>query len=284
MVAFVASAVLTAANLNAAFNAYTVNSQTGTTYTFVLTDRGGLVTASNSAASTYTLPTNASVAYATGTRLYLLNIGAGTVTLAAPAGGTLTGTLQVPTGVRVQLIKTGTNTWFVSGAEAGMQLISTTALSAVASVSVNDVFTASAPNYLAVLSLTSISAAHPRISLRMRVAGVDNSSAVYYTSTVTMASNSTTVTGEKTEGSSAFDLGVTGDATFAYVIPVFIGQPQATENTTISASAASYYTTNLSRFISTGGAMNVTTSYDGCTFLVSSGTMTGSLSIYRMAV
>jgi C4-dicarboxylate-specific signal transduction histidine kinase len=120
MVAFVASAVLSAANLNAAFNQLTINAQTGTTYTFVLTDQGGLVTASNAAAQTYTVPPNASVAYAVGTQIGVLQIGAGQVTIAPGAGVTVTAygsaTKIVGAGGLAVLVKVATNTWWLAGA------------------------------------------------------------------------------------------------------------------------------------------------------------------------
>ena len=59
-----------------------INAQTGTTYTFVAADAGKLVTASNGSAQTYTVPPNSSVAYATGTTITVIGIGAGKVTLA----------------------------------------------------------------------------------------------------------------------------------------------------------------------------------------------------------
>ena len=45
-----------------------INTQTGTTYTFVLTDAGKLVTCDNAAAISVTVPPNSSVAFPTGTR------------------------------------------------------------------------------------------------------------------------------------------------------------------------------------------------------------------------
>ena len=45
----------------------TINAQTGTTYTLVLTDAGKIVTLSNASAITLTVPTNASVAFPVGT-------------------------------------------------------------------------------------------------------------------------------------------------------------------------------------------------------------------------
>ena len=67
------------------------NAQTGTTYTFVLADADNkLVTASNAAAQTYSIPTNASVAFPIGTQLNIIQIGAGQVTVNAVTSGTTT--------------------------------------------------------------------------------------------------------------------------------------------------------------------------------------------------
>ncbi len=59
----------------------TLNVQTGTSYTTVLTDRGKCITMSNAAASTLTIPLNASVAYPLGTVITVQQLGAGQVTL-----------------------------------------------------------------------------------------------------------------------------------------------------------------------------------------------------------
>jgi hypothetical protein len=55
----------------------TYNAQTGTTYTFVLTDVGKTVTASNASPQTYTIPPQASVTWLADTTLYVINLGAG---------------------------------------------------------------------------------------------------------------------------------------------------------------------------------------------------------------
>jgi len=112
MVAFVASTVLTAANLNSAFNQKTINTQTGTTYTLVLTDQGGVITTSNASAVTVTIPPFASVAFATGTIIDFVNLGAGTLTIAAGAGVTVNGTITALAQYGfTSIIKTATNTW-----------------------------------------------------------------------------------------------------------------------------------------------------------------------------
>lgn len=66
-----------------------VNTQTGTTYTLVLTDAGKLVTCSNAASITLTVPPAASVAFPAGTIIDLAQYGAGQLTIAAGVGVTV---------------------------------------------------------------------------------------------------------------------------------------------------------------------------------------------------
>ena len=118
--------VLSAAMYNGLV-AYTLNDQTGTTYTPVLTDSYQvLITRNNAGASTLTIPTNASVAFATGTVITVLNKGAGTVTISAVTPATTTvlsagATAASPTLAQYKscaLIKVATDTWYVVGAIA----------------------------------------------------------------------------------------------------------------------------------------------------------------------
>jgi hypothetical protein len=103
----------------------TIDAKTGTTYTFVLTDANNeLITASNASAQTYSIPTNASVAFPIGSQINIIQIGAGQVTINAVTSGTTTvlsngGTPAAPK-LRVQyssatLVKVGTDTWYVIG-------------------------------------------------------------------------------------------------------------------------------------------------------------------------
>jgi hypothetical protein len=102
----------------------TLNAQTGTTYTFVLTDNGKLVTASNASAQTYSIPTNASVAFPVGTQINLIQIGAGQVTVSATTPGTTTilSNAGTPAGPKCRnqyaaltAIKVATDAWYVIG-------------------------------------------------------------------------------------------------------------------------------------------------------------------------
>lgn len=107
----------------AAVTKVTLNAQTGTTYTFVLADADNkLVTASNAASQTYTIPPNSSVAFPTGTLINVIQIGAGQVTFSQGAGVTIAsnGATATAPKLRVQysaatLMKVATDTWYVVG-------------------------------------------------------------------------------------------------------------------------------------------------------------------------
>jgi len=110
---------LTAPVINLALNA-----QTGTTYTFALTDNGKLVTASNASAQTYSIPTNGTTAFPVGTQINIIGIGAGEVTIQAASSGTTTvastGATATAPKLRAQyssatLIKASTDLWYVAG-------------------------------------------------------------------------------------------------------------------------------------------------------------------------
>jgi hypothetical protein len=87
------------------------NTQTGS-YSTVLTDAGKVITMSNASANTVTIPANSSVAYVIGTRINILNLGAGACTPTAAAGVTINGTITaLATNGFASLVKTATNTW-----------------------------------------------------------------------------------------------------------------------------------------------------------------------------
>jgi hypothetical protein len=94
------------------------NAQTGTAYTLALSDAGRMVTLNNAAAITLTIPTNAVAAFPVGTRIDLLQWGAGQVTI----GGT--GVTIRSSGTKLKLTgqysgatlwKRATDTWALIG-------------------------------------------------------------------------------------------------------------------------------------------------------------------------
>jgi len=103
----------------------TIDAKTGTTYTFVLGDANNeLITASNASAQTYSIPTNASVAFPIGAQINIIQIGAGQVTINAVTSGTTTilsnGATAASPKLRVQyssatLVKVAADAWYVIG-------------------------------------------------------------------------------------------------------------------------------------------------------------------------
>lgn len=98
--------------------AQTLNAQTGTSYTLVAADAGKLVTLSNASAIALTVPLNSSVDFAIGTRIDLLQLGAGQVTVAGDGGVTV----NTAAGLKLRtqysgatLEKIGTDTWVIFG-------------------------------------------------------------------------------------------------------------------------------------------------------------------------
>jgi len=92
------------------------NSQSGTTYTLALTDNLKTVSLSNASAVAVTIPTNASIAFtADETRIDIVNIGAGEVTVSGDTGvtvnGVSAGSFTLAQYAGASLLKIDTNTW-----------------------------------------------------------------------------------------------------------------------------------------------------------------------------
>jgi len=107
--------------------AFTLNAQTGTSYTAVSTDQYQvLVTMNNAASNTFSLPTDATFAFPNGTAITVLQIGAGVTTINAVTPGTTTVTSAGAVSASPVLarykaavcVKTGTDAWTVIGAVA----------------------------------------------------------------------------------------------------------------------------------------------------------------------
>jgi hypothetical protein len=97
-----------------------INAQTGTSYTPGLADAGKLITASNAAAISLTIPTDATTDFPVGTQLIVMQLGAGQVTVSAATPGTTAvnsknGTKTSGQYAVISLIKVAANSWVVGG-------------------------------------------------------------------------------------------------------------------------------------------------------------------------
>ena len=99
--------------------AATLNDQTGTTYTLVLTDAGKFITFTNGAAITVTVPTNAAVAFPIGTQIGFQQGGAGQVTFSGAVPPTLKSADDAYTTLKLYsvgaLIKIAEDVWAIAG-------------------------------------------------------------------------------------------------------------------------------------------------------------------------
>lgn len=94
---------------------------TGLTETAALTHNGKIVEMNNGSSNTYQIPTNASVAFPTGTTINVVRYGAGATTVEALTGVTLNGVSDGAAVISaryqgVTLYKRGTDEWVMSGA------------------------------------------------------------------------------------------------------------------------------------------------------------------------
>lgn len=97
----------------------TINPQTGTSYTFVLSDAGIICEFSNSSPVTVTVPPNSSVAFPVGTQIEVTQTGAGKTTLAQGSGVLITSLASYKSiagqYASATLYKRATDTWQLSG-------------------------------------------------------------------------------------------------------------------------------------------------------------------------
>lgn len=109
---------LTDPKINLAFDAETAS------YTAVLANNSQVVTMDNASANTFSIPTNASVAFPIGTQINVLQIGAGQTTIQAVTSGTTTILSTAATAAAPKIrarygmatcIKSATDTWYVVG-------------------------------------------------------------------------------------------------------------------------------------------------------------------------
>jgi len=108
----------TDAKINLGFDAETAS------YTAVLANNSQVVTMNNASANTFSIPTNASVAFPIGTQINVLQIGAGQTTIQAVTSGTTTIQSTGATAAQPKLrarysaatcLKAGTDLWYVFG-------------------------------------------------------------------------------------------------------------------------------------------------------------------------
>jgi hypothetical protein len=268
------------------------NAQTGTTYTFVAADFTKLVTASNAAASTYTVPPQSSVTWPANTLLRVTNLGAGVVTFAGGVGVTVTNTAATLAQYQTAtLVRTGSDAWTVirQGAAApGMDLITPTSVagsgvtlsggavsfSSSLSISVNGCFTTTYDNYRIVISAAAASAFG--IYLRFRTSGTDNSAASYQHQYLSAAGAG--VVAGRTTGDTKAQFGTI--AVKNSIQEMLVSSPALSARTLAVLNSA--HKADGPDIEIWGAGFDATTTFDGFTIYGLSSSITGTLRIYGL--
>ena len=117
---FTSGDVLLASELNNMATAMvSINAQTGTTYSVVLSDDGKLITCDNASSIALTIVPNSTVAFGIGTQINVMQLGAGTVTITAGSGVTLRSAgSKLKTDAQYAVatcLKIASDTWVVVG-------------------------------------------------------------------------------------------------------------------------------------------------------------------------
>jgi len=282
---FTAGQVLTATqvnNLQANDYNQTVSTKTDS-YVLTAADKGTRVVMNKATATTITVNTSL---FAAGDTLWIHNIGAGVCTITAGTATVSTsGSLALAqnAGGTLYFTSTGVAIFFptVASSAQGLTLLSTVAFSAVASQSINDVFSATYTNYQILVKASCSSAT--QLSLRMRVSGSDLTSSSYmYGGSYTQFTGAATPGAENATPTTAAGfnvLDVDGNPGYA---SIQIFDPFATEQTGLIYDQIFNQggSRNNGYWQAFSGLTTVTTSYTGFTLLPAAGNITGYVRVY----
>lgn len=169
----------------------------------------------------------------------------------------------------------------VGSGSATTNAIGTVAFTGVSSVSLNNVFTSAYTNYQIIISSLYGSSDGAAVGFRYRASGTDLSTATYYQAGYSSPNSNGAIQNWGTGASSFGDLGrsrPSSASTFAETLtcysPAVSGVGAKTLWTGWWENSTSGY------FITAGHIVNNTLSYDGFTIFPSSGTITGTFTVY----
>jgi hypothetical protein len=165
-------------------------------------------------------------------------------------------------------------------ASSGLTLINTTSFSAVSSISVSDVFSATYNNYRVDIVLTGASA-NASDSLRLRVAGADNSTSNYNYAGIFLRTTAASIPYGNTNQTSFADiLPHSTNGNEAFTLNIY--SPFVAERTKYNAGGIGQDVTSIATHFQ-AGVFAATTSFTGFTFISGSGTFTGTIKVYGLA-
>ena len=184
-------------------------------------------------------------------------------------------------GSRAGLAKIVPSSVAVGSGTGSASALGTVTFTGVSSLSINDVFSSTYDNYLLVINFNSHSALDKDIRLRMRVSGSDESSAQYFEQYVAFTNANATDNFRTAGGTSFFCSTLDSPTTGAFYSTEYVlRNPFATSATTMfnRINGINNSTGNITTYHG-GGVLNTTLSYTGFSFVISQGTVTGTISI-----
>lgn len=273
---FVSGTVLTASALNSTFNIPTTTKTAS--HTLIAADAGTRVIMNSASATTITVNTSI---FAASDIVEIQNIGAGVCTITAgTATVSTTGSLSLSQNGSGRLVFTaaGTSIFQANGVAVsgvGLKVVQAETALSGSSTTADGVFTSTYTNYRIVARYTTSAA---NLDIQFRAAGVNTTTNYNFQF---LESNSTTVAGARTGPTSSFLFGDSSSGSFFSLAIVDLSGVQLAEPTVFNGvctrNPGSY---TASRTGNIAGNQSASTAFDGINFLVASGTMSGTYTIY----
>jgi hypothetical protein len=145
-------------------------------------------------------------------------------------------------------------------------------------VNINNCFSATYLNYLVLINITAVSATDSDLSVRLRVGGVDNSAASYFDNTY--QNNGASAGGNRVNSATSWGFGnmASSKATQLATQATFY-DPFSSITTKVLSHSNRWNSSDNNQFIM-ANEHRVASSFDGVSFIPSSGTISGKIRIY----
>jgi|LakMenEpi03Aug12_release.lakeMendotaPanAssembly.Ray.scaffolds.fasta_scaffold81772_3 hypothetical protein len=145
-------------------------------------------------------------------------------------------------------------------------------------VNINNCFSATYLNYLVLINLTAVSATDSDLSVRLRVGGADNTSSNYYDNTY--QNNGSTAGGNRVNAATSWGFGnmASSKATQLATQATFL-DPFSSITTKVLSQSNRWNSSDNNQFLMVN-EHRVASSFDGVSFIPSSGTISGKIRIY----
>ena len=159
--------------------------------------------------------------------------------------------------------------------KSGLVLLNTTSFSAVSSQSINDVFSSTYDNYRIVADFVGSTGTNN--NMRLRVSGADNTTSNYMRQYI--YASSTTIAAARSNSQTTWLLGDHGTSRTINIVDL-VSPNLAQVTGGIHFSAMYYNSATENAWLQNGLGFNATTQFTGFSIYPSSGTITGTVSVY----